>query len=76
MPVPYFIRSIHQCQPNALPAYPCADGFEAPAMFKRKGLYYTLTSSACCYCGGGGTVYVHSSDNPLGPYTSQVVRCR
>ena len=40
-------------------------GNEAPAMFKRNGLYYALISDSCCYCGGGGTVRAFSS---LGPY--------
>eukprot|EP00039_Didymoeca_costata_P029595 m.25384 g.25384 ORF g.25384 m.25384 type:complete len:365 (-) comp7701_c0_seq2:32-1126(-) len=46
-------------------------GFEAPAMFKRNGIYYTLTSSGCCYCGEGGVVYVHTAQHPLGPYVAQ-----
>ena len=28
-------------------------GNEAPAMFKRNGLYYALVSDSCCYCGQG-----------------------
>lgn len=47
------------------------NGFEAPAMFKRQGLYYALTSSACCYCGEGGRVFVHSASSPLGPWVEQ-----
>lgn len=43
-------------------------GNEAPAMFKRNGLYYALISDSCCYCGGGGTVRAFSSPSPLGPY--------
>ena len=36
-----------------------------------QGIYYALSSSACCYCGGGGRVYVHTATSPLGPYTLQ-----
>ena len=46
-------------------------GFEAPAMFKRGSTYYALTSAACCYCGAGGKVFVHSATSPLGPYRPQ-----
>ena len=46
-------------------------GFEAPAMFKRGTTYYALSSSACCYCGAGGQVYVHTAASPLGPYELQ-----
>ena len=44
-------------------------GNEAPAMFKRHGLYYALISDSCCYCGGGGTVRSFVAASPLGPYT-------
>ena len=44
-------------------------GNEAPAMFKRRGLYYALVSDSCCYCGGGGTVRAFVAQSPLGPYT-------
>ena len=46
-------------------------GFEAPALFKRGQQYVALTSSACCYCQPGGTVYAHQAAHPLGPYTPQ-----
>jgi hypothetical protein len=44
-------------------------GCEAPAMFRRGGLYYALFDSNCCFCerGSGARVYVATS--PLGPYT-------
>ena len=44
------------------------EGNEAPAMFKRNGLYYALISDSCCYCGGGGTVRAFMASSPLGPY--------
>lgn len=43
-------------------------GNEAPAMFKRAGVYYALVSDSCCYCGAGGQVRAFQSSNPLGPY--------
>jgi hypothetical protein len=48
-------------------------GFEAPAMFKREGVYYALTSDACCYCGEGGKVWVHTASSPLGSYALQAL---
>jgi hypothetical protein len=43
-------------------------GNEAPALFKRKGLWYALVSESCCYCKAGGKVHAYSSKRPLGPY--------
>ena len=42
---------------------------EGPVLFKRLGLYYLLTGSACCACKGGSSIDVHVSRHPLGPYT-------
>lgn len=44
-------------------------GNEAPAMFKRNGMYYALVSEACCYCQPGGLVYAYMASAPLGPYS-------
>lgn len=44
-------------------------GNEAPALFKRKGLWYALVSESCCYCKAGGKVHAYSSTQPLGPYS-------
>jgi beta-xylosidase len=41
---------------------------EAPAMFKRNGLYYVLFGYCCCYCEQGSGVMVHVSKYPMGPY--------
>eukprot|EP01116_Phalansterium_solitarium_P010020 TRINITY_DN24401_c0_g1_i1.p1 TRINITY_DN24401_c0_g1~~TRINITY_DN24401_c0_g1_i1.p1 ORF type:complete len:347 (-),score=107.94 TRINITY_DN24401_c0_g1_i1:115-1155(-) len=41
---------------------------EAPALFKRNGIYYAVFGQCCCYCQGGGNVIVHSATSPLGPY--------
>jgi hypothetical protein len=43
-------------------------GNEAPALFKRGNLWYSLVSTSCCYCQAGGKVHAYSSTNPLGPY--------
>jgi hypothetical protein len=42
---------------------------EAPAMFKRKGLYYALFGNCCCFCGHGSGIGVYTATHPLGPYT-------
>lgn len=42
---------------------------EAPAMFKRKGVYYALFGNCCCFCGGGSGIGVYTASKPLGPYT-------
>jgi len=47
---------------------------EAPAIFKRNGIYYAVFGSCCCYCGSGSAVTVYtSSAGPLGPYTKRNV---
>jgi beta-xylosidase len=43
---------------------------EAPALFKRQGIYYlTYSDPNCGLCGGTGTSYM-KSDFPLGPWTA------
>ena len=46
---------------------------EAPAMFKRDGLYYVSTGPNCCYCQAGGPVTFYVSCHPLGPYVATSV---
>ena len=41
---------------------------EAPAMFKRNGIYYALFGQCCCYCAEGSGVTVYTATSPLGPY--------
>eukprot|EP00656_Telonema_subtile_P013372 TRINITY_DN16795_c0_g1_i1.p1 TRINITY_DN16795_c0_g1~~TRINITY_DN16795_c0_g1_i1.p1 ORF type:complete len:403 (-),score=80.30 TRINITY_DN16795_c0_g1_i1:31-1239(-) len=41
---------------------------EAPAMFKRRGVYYALFDNCCCFCGGGSGAGVYTASNPLGPW--------
>ena len=49
-------------------------GVEAPAMFKRNGIYYTVFGNCCCYCKSGGPATYYTSESPLGPYkTGQVI---
>ena len=43
-------------------------GNEAPAFFKRAGVYYALVSDSCCYCEQGGLVHSFAAASPLGPY--------
>jgi Glycosyl hydrolases family 43 len=44
-------------------------GDEAPALFKRQGIYYALFDSCCCFCPPGSGAKVYSATAPLGPYT-------
>jgi beta-xylosidase len=46
---------------------------EAPSMFKRNGVYYTVFGECCCYCEAGNPVTIYTSANPLGPYTARNV---
>jgi len=68
-----YLRSTWNAQDETGEQIFMISGFEAPAMFKRNDVYYALTSAACCSCGGGGTVYVHRADLPLGNYSLQGV---
>ncbi len=44
---------------------------EAPAMFKRGGVYYVTMGTLCCYCTEGRETLVYrSSESPLGPYVA------
>ncbi len=45
-------------------------GTEAPAMFKRKGVYYVAMAHDCCFCNTGAATIVFSSTNALGPYVA------
>ena len=42
---------------------------EAPAMFKRKNVYYALFGNCCCFCGHGSGIGVYTASSPLGPWT-------
>lgn len=46
-------------------------GFEAPVMFKRKGIYYILFGPMCCFCYQGSGIRVYTATSPLGTYTFQ-----
>ena len=41
---------------------------EAPAMFKRNGVYFALFGNCCCFCGQGSGIGVYSASTPLGPW--------
>jgi len=46
-----------------------AEGCEAPALFKKDGVYYALFD-VCCYFGPDGSgARVYTAKTPLGPYT-------
>ena len=45
---------------------------EAPVFLKKNNIYYVLFGWCCCYCMQGSGVLVHTSNNPMGPYTLQV----
>ena len=49
------------------------DNVEAPAVFKRAGVYYAVFGSCCCYCGSGSVVSVYTAASALGPYTKRSV---
>jgi hypothetical protein len=42
---------------------------EAPALFRRNGVYYALFDNTCCWCKAGTGCRVYTADSPLGPYT-------
>eukprot|EP01116_Phalansterium_solitarium_P018894 TRINITY_DN5140_c0_g1_i1.p1 TRINITY_DN5140_c0_g1~~TRINITY_DN5140_c0_g1_i1.p1 ORF type:complete len:426 (-),score=61.04 TRINITY_DN5140_c0_g1_i1:27-1304(-) len=44
---------------------------EAPAFFKRQGIYYALFDWCCCYCYQGSGIRVHTAKSPLGPWVAQ-----
>ncbi|CAF0743942.1 unnamed protein product [Adineta steineri] len=44
---------------------------EAPIFLKKNNIYYVLFGWCCCYCMQGSGVLVHTSNNPMGPYTLQ-----
>ena len=44
---------------------------EAPAMFKRNGIYYAVFGQCCCYCQEGSGVTIYTSSSPLGPYQTK-----
>lgn len=46
-------------------------GVEAPAIFKRNGIYYAVFGSYCCYCQDGSGVTIYTSSSPLGPYQTK-----
>jgi hypothetical protein len=40
----------------------------APAMFKRRGVYYVLFTAPCRYCPEGAATHAFASPSPLGPF--------
>ncbi len=48
-----------------------AKGTEAPALFRRKNVYYALTSPLCPDCPQGSEVQVLIANSPLGPFATE-----
>lgn len=48
---------------------PLAWNCEAPAMFRRNGVYYALFDNTCCWCAVGTGCRVYTAEDPLGPFT-------
>ena len=46
-----------------------AGNVEAPALFRRQGLYYLLFDNTCAFCATGSGVRTYTSSNVMGPYT-------
>lgn len=44
---------------------------EAPAMFKRQGVYYSLFGQCCAFCAHGTGIGVYTATHPLGPWVEQ-----
>lgn len=42
---------------------------EAPILFERKGHYYLIYGSTCCFCAEGGSAEVQVASHPLGPWS-------
>lgn len=42
---------------------------EAPAVFKREGIYYALFGNCCCFCQAGSGIGVYTASHPIGPWT-------
>lgn len=45
-----------------------AAGVEAPILFERRGWYYLIYGSTCCFCAEGGSATVQVARHPLGPW--------
>lgn len=65
---PDFLGTLGQAASSGVISNP---GVEAPAMWKRGGLYYAAFGDCCCYCEGGSAVSVYTATSPLGPYTAR-----
>ena len=41
---------------------------EAPVMFERGGIYYTMYGHCCCFCYQGSGIIVYTATSPMGPW--------
>jgi hypothetical protein len=68
--------SVEKLTPNFLSSTFQNSGFiagnvEAPALFRRDGLYYLLFDNTCAFCAIGSGVRTYTSSTVMGPYTYQ-----
>jgi len=68
---PDYLSSLGATDPSQSSGIFGDSNVEAPAVFKRGGIYYAVFGSCCCYCGGGSVVSVYSAPSALGPYTKR-----
>ena len=66
---PDFTESLPAQNTDFLPGTDHTSCFEAPALFKRAGVYYATVSVCSCFGKAGADVWVYTSLHPLGPYT-------
>jgi len=68
---PDYLSSLAASDPSQSSGIFGDGGVEAPALFKRAGVYYAVFGSCCCYCGSGSVVSVYTAASALGPYTKR-----
>ena len=66
---------VEKLSPNFLSGVAASETFgvnwtEAPALFKRKGVYYGLSAGCTCFGLGGAGVSVSYAKSPIGPWTT------
>jgi hypothetical protein len=60
-----FLSSVNESSGPFGPA-----GVEAPAMWKRGGVYYVSFGPTCCYCVKGSDTLLFAATAPLGPFVA------
>lgn len=64
-----FTESIPAQNSAFLPGTDHTGCFEAPALFKREGVYYALLGPCSCFGVTGSETWVYTGTTPLGPFT-------